>query len=88
MPQEQAREAYRSSEAPATDPVPPEARIDINHASEAELLKVPGMTRTWELRIVRFRPCRRKQDLLDMGVVSGEVYDRIKDHVIAQGDKK
>jgi DNA uptake protein ComE-like DNA-binding protein len=62
---------------------PPEARIDINHASVEELLKVPGMTRSWAGRIVRFRPYRSKQDLLDRGVLPGDVYDRIRDYVIA-----
>jgi DNA uptake protein ComE-like DNA-binding protein len=63
--------------------LPPEARIDINHASADQLLKVPGMTRSWAGRIVRFRPYHTKQDLLERGVVSSQVYDRIKDYVIA-----
>src|ERR1700723_1667189 len=62
---------------------PPEARIDINRASVDELMKVPGMTRTWAGRIVRYRPYRTKDDLLEQGVVTEEVYDRIKDYVIA-----
>jgi DNA uptake protein ComE-like DNA-binding protein len=49
---------------------PPEARVDINHASVDELLKVPGMTPSWAGRIVRFRPYRTKQDLLERGVVT------------------
>jgi DNA uptake protein ComE-like DNA-binding protein len=67
---------------------PPEARVDINHASVDELMKVPGMTRTWAGRIVRFRPYRTKQDLLDHGVLTGKVYDRIKDYVIAHREKQ
>jgi DNA uptake protein ComE-like DNA-binding protein len=70
----------------ATAP-PPEARADINHASVDELMKVPGMTRTWAGRIVRFRPYRTKLDLVERGVVSSEIYDRIKDYVIAHRDK-
>jgi DNA uptake protein ComE-like DNA-binding protein len=66
---------------------PPEARVDINHASADELLKVPGMTPSWAGRIVRFRPYRTKQDLLDRGVLPSNVYDRIKDYVIAHRDK-
>jgi DNA uptake protein ComE-like DNA-binding protein len=62
---------------------PPEARIDINHASVDELLKVPGMTPSWAGRIVRFRPYRTKMDLVEYGVVTSQVYDRIKDYVIA-----
>jgi hypothetical protein len=46
------------------------------------------MTRSWAGRIVRFRPYRTKQDLLEDGVVTGEVYDRIKDYVIAHRDKQ
>lgn len=63
-------------------------RIDVNHATAVELLKVPGMTHTWAERIVRYRPYRTKQDLLDQGVVTGEVYDRIKDYVIAHRDRE
>ncbi|MFZ1085216.1 MAG: helix-hairpin-helix domain-containing protein [Terracidiphilus sp.] len=62
---------------------PPEKRLDINHASVEELLKIPGMTPSWAGRIVRFRPYRSKQDLLEHGIVTGEVYERIKDYVIA-----
>ena len=65
----------------------PEARVDINHASLEELMRVPGMTATWAARIVRFRPYRTKQDLVDKGVVTSQVYDRIKDSVIAHRDK-
>ena len=67
---------------------PPTQRVDINHASSEELLKVPGLTQSWAARIVRFRPYRTKQDLLDKGVVNSQVYDRIKDFVIAHRDKQ
>ncbi|MDR3728094.1 MAG: helix-hairpin-helix domain-containing protein [Terracidiphilus sp.] len=70
----------------ALTPPPPEARVDINRATLAELFKVPGLTHSWANRIVRFRPYRTKQDLLDRGVLSGEVYDRIKEYVIAHRD--
>ncbi len=62
---------------------PPEKRIDINHAGVEELLKVPGMTPSWAGRIVRFRPYHTKADLVERGVVTSQVYDRIKDYVIA-----
>ncbi len=70
-----------SDKAPA-----PEARVDINHATLEELVKVPGMTETWARRIVRFRPYRTKDDLLDKGIVTSRVYDRIKDFIIAHRD--
>ncbi len=68
--------------------IPPEERIDINHATLDELLKVPGMTRSWAGRIVRYRPYYTKRDLLEHGVVSSQVYDRIKDYVIAHRNKQ
>lgn len=75
------KEPPKAHAAPA-----PEARVDINHATIDELMKVPGMTRTWAGRIVRFRPYRAKTDLLEQGVVTGGVYNRIKDYVIAHRD--
>jgi DNA uptake protein ComE-like DNA-binding protein len=66
----------------------PEARVDINRATLDELLAVPGMTRSWAARIIRFRPYRAKQDLIEHGVVNSEVYERIKDYVIAHRDKQ
>lgn len=68
--------------------IPPESRIDINHATLEELLKVPGMTRSWALRILRFRPYRTKQELLDEGVVPSEVYARVRDYLIAHKEKQ
>jgi DNA uptake protein ComE-like DNA-binding protein len=63
--------------------VAPEARVDINHASAEELAKIPGLTPSWAGRIIRFRPYRTKQDLLERGVLPSDVYDRIKDQIIA-----
>jgi DNA uptake protein ComE-like DNA-binding protein len=67
---------------------PEEMRVDINHASVEELMKVPGMTRSWAGRIVRFRPYRTKQDLVEHGIVNSDVYERIKDYIIAHRQKQ
>ncbi len=85
--QSQDRDTRGIPATSATAP-PPEARVDINHASVNELLKVPGLTPPWAGRIVRFRPYRSKADLVDRGIVSDEVYDRIKDYVIAHREKQ
>jgi DNA uptake protein ComE-like DNA-binding protein len=81
----QDRDTRAVPKTSATAP-PPELRIDINHASMDELLRVPGMTRSWAGRILRFRPYRTKTDLLEHGVVTGKIYNRIKDYVIAHRD--
>jgi len=79
-----------STGAPKTskDAPPPELRIDINHATEDRLLKVPGMTRSWAGRIIRFRPYHVKGDLMEMGVVPEPFFDSIKDFVIARREKQ
>lgn len=87
LAQNQDRDSSGVPKTSATAP-PQQQRVDINHASIAELEKVPGMTASWAGRIVRFRPYRTKQDLLEMGVVSSKVYDRIKDFVIAHRDRE
>jgi hypothetical protein len=61
----------------------PTGLVDLNRASVAELMQVPGMTVTWAARIVRFRPYRTKMDLVEGGVVTPEVYRRIRDGVVA-----
>ncbi len=66
--------------------LPTGKRIDINHATQAELLKIPGMTPVWAGRIVRFRPYRTRRNLLDRGVLPDSVYDRIKDCIVAHRD--
>jgi competence protein ComEA len=82
-PQSNTTQAAPQPSAKTKSTPPPEARVDINHATVEELLKVPGMTPSWAGRIVRFRPYRSKQDLVEHGVLPSDVYDRIKDYVIA-----
>ena len=77
-----AKEFKQTALSPAEDPV------DINTATLDQLMKVQGMTRTWAARIIRFRPYRGKNDLLDRGIVSSEVYARIKSHIVAHRIQK
>jgi len=72
-----------SQSIPSPHIPPPDMRVDVNHASVEELMRVPGMTRSWAGRFVRFRPYRTKQDLVELGVVNSDVYERIKDYIIA-----
>jgi DNA uptake protein ComE-like DNA-binding protein len=81
-----ARPVEHPAEGHAT--LPPEQRLDINSASVEELLTIPGMTRTWAGRIVRFRPYHSRDDLVLRGVVTSQVYDRIKGCVIAHREKQ
>jgi hypothetical protein len=46
------------------------------------------MTRTWAVRIIRFRPYQTKRDMVDQGIVPDRVYERIKDYVIAHRNRQ
>ena len=46
------------------------------------------MTPSWAGRIVRFRPYHTKLDLLEYGIVTSQVYDQIKDYVIAHREAR
>ena len=84
----QFQDRDRSGAPPTSALAPPgDQRVDINHAKLEDLQRIPGLTASWAGRIVRFRPYRTKQDLIDKGVVSLAVYDRIKDFIIAHRDK-
>jgi DNA uptake protein ComE-like DNA-binding protein len=73
---------------PAHVNIAPEDRIDINHATVEQLMKATGITRIWAERIVRFRPYRAKNELIDRGILPGQVYQRIKDAIIAHRDSQ
>jgi DNA uptake protein ComE-like DNA-binding protein len=82
QPQAPARGSNPHNAAPSA-----EAPVDINHVSLEQLLQVPGLTRSWAERIIRFRPYRSKLDLVQEGVLPGEIYNRVKDDLIAHREK-
>jgi competence protein ComEA len=83
-----AKSPAPNSLQPPSPPPSPQDRVDINHASLDQLLKLPGITPVWAGRIVRFRPYRAKNDLLDRGIVPSAVYGRIREYIIAHRDPK
>lgn len=68
--------------------VPESERVDLNTAALGELMKLPGITRIWAARIVKYRPYRRKDELLDRGIVPSAVYERIEERVVAHRAKQ
>lgn len=62
--------------------------LDINTATEAELQAVPGIGDTYAKKIIAERPYKMKNDLKKKNIVPAEVYDQIKDKIIAKKVKK
>jgi len=63
---------------------PAETKLDINHASEAELIALPGIGPSTAARIVRSRrekPFARVEELQTRGLVTARVFADIRDLV-------
>ena len=71
------------AQTPVRAKVPAGDRLDVNSASVEELGRLPGVTRVWAERIVRFRPYHSKLDLVNKGVIPPRVYHRIEGLVVA-----
>lgn len=59
-----------------------ERRVDLNAASESELLKLPGISRQDARRIIQARPYRDKRELVSKGVLNEQQYAKIRDQAI------
>ena len=58
--------------------------VDLNSASESQLLDLPGINRPAARKIIEGRPYRDKHDLIDKGILSGATYQKIRDQVTAK----
>jgi competence protein ComEA len=66
-----------------------EALLDLNSASREDLMKLKGIGDARADAIIKGRPYKGKNELLDKKIVPENVYNDIKDKVIAkQGDAK
>ena len=61
-----------------------EGKIDINHAKAEELMKLDGIGEARAKSIIKGRPYKGKDELVDKNIVPQAVYDKIKDQIIAK----
>jgi competence protein ComEA len=64
------------------------ARIDLNSASKADLMVLPGIGEAEALTIIASRPFKRTDELVTRKIVADGIYDKIKDQIIARRAKK
>jgi DNA uptake protein ComE-like DNA-binding protein len=63
----------------------PESRLlNLNSASERELLSLPGVTRRETQRIIQNRPYRNKHELVTKGILAEARYEKIRDRITAR----
>ncbi len=68
-------------------PAPAAALIDINTASADDLDALKGIGKARAAAIVKGRPYKGKDELVQKGIVPQNVYDDIKDKLIAKQAK-
>ena len=81
-PPAEVQRGHRSLTAPTG------SQVDINHASRTELKTVPGITTALAGRIMANRPFGSKAQLVSRGIISEELYGRIKNRVTVRFTKK
>ena len=77
----------KTGAAPAAAPAAEkkaEALMDINSASEKELATLKGIGEARAKAIVKGRPYKGKNELLDKKIIPENVYNDIKDKIIAK----
>ena len=62
----------------------PAALIDINSATKAELDALPGIGAARSDAIIKGRPYKGKDELTQKGIIPENVYNGIKDKIIAK----
>lgn len=62
--------------------------LDINTATEADLKAVPGIGDAYAAKIIAGRPYANKAQLKSRKILPGNVYEQVKDMIVAKIPKK
>ncbi len=64
--------------------VPADDKIDINRAKADQLMTLDGIGDARAKAIIKGRPYKAKDELVDKNIIPQAVYDKIKDKIIAK----
>ena len=80
--------AKPAAKAAEQKPAPKPAVVDLNRASRADLMTLPGIGEAYADKIIAGRPYARKDQLVSKKIVPQATYDKMKDLVVARQPKK
>ncbi len=83
------KDAKAASKAPTAAQKAPAAaeKLDLNTATEQQLSELPGIGEVRSKAIIKGRPYKGKDELVERKILTPSVYNKIKDHVIAKQAK-
>jgi DNA uptake protein ComE-like DNA-binding protein len=76
-----------AADDPAAQPVQVEA-VDINSAPAEQLMELPHISMELAIKITGGRPYQNDQELVTREIIPPDIYDKIKDRIVARAPQK
>lgn len=77
-------EAKKAAAKADTKAAPAGGLMDINSATQEQLMTLTGIGDAYSAKIIKGRPYRAKNELVQKKILNGATYEKIKDKIIAK----